>query len=186
MRRILAIDGGGIRGIIPAAVLVALEQQTGKPIRESFDFVAGTSTGALIAAAACAGVSASRMLDIYRGDASQIFTPPQPIAEAERLIVGYSYNPDHIRDVLVSEFGPMANATLNDSPIRILITATAIDSHPWYFVQDNPKNARTAGSLRIVDCAVASSSAPTYFKPWRMHVNGKQITLLDGGGDVTG
>ena len=50
-RRILAIDGGGIRGIIPAVALAALERETGTPTRDQFDFVAGTSTGAVIAGA---------------------------------------------------------------------------------------------------------------------------------------
>src|SRR5690348_5019293 len=101
MRRILSIDGGGIRGIIPASALVALEQQTGKPVRESFDFLAGTSTGALIAAAAAAGVPATRILDIYVNRAAEIFTPPKLIADAERLIKGYMYDPHNIRTVLV-------------------------------------------------------------------------------------
>src|SRR5690242_9639006 len=50
-RRILAIDGGGVRGIIPAVLLARLEAVTGRPARETFDFVAGTSTGAVIAGA---------------------------------------------------------------------------------------------------------------------------------------
>ena len=50
MRRILSIDGGGIRGIIPATVLASLEAHTGRLTRETFDFVAGTSTGAVLAA----------------------------------------------------------------------------------------------------------------------------------------
>src|SRR6478672_8978106 len=105
MRRILSIDGGGIRGIIPATTLVKLEQQLGKPVRECFDFFAGTSTGALIAAAVAAGVPATRILDIYLTRAKEIFTPPHPISDAKRLVDGYMYNPDHIRKVLVSEFG---------------------------------------------------------------------------------
>src|SRR5215467_4774625 len=84
-RRILSIDGGGIRGIIPASTLVALETQLGKPVREVFDFVAGTSTGALIAAGVAAGVPAARMLEIYTERADEIFTPPVLIADAKRL-----------------------------------------------------------------------------------------------------
>ncbi len=60
---LLSIDGGGIRGIIPALLLLKLEQTTGKPARETFSFVAGTSTGALIAAAIAAGVPASRIVN---------------------------------------------------------------------------------------------------------------------------
>ena len=62
MRRILSIDGGGVRGIIPAVLLASLEQRTGRRARESFDFVAGTSTGAVLAAGIAAGVPAERMV----------------------------------------------------------------------------------------------------------------------------
>ena len=49
MRKVLAIDGGGVRGIIPAMVLAEIEKQTGKPIAELFDLVVGTSTGGILA-----------------------------------------------------------------------------------------------------------------------------------------
>jgi len=133
MKRILSIDGGGIPGIIPASTLVALEQQLGKPVRDCFDFVAGTSTGALIAAAVSAGVPAQRILRVYTDRADEIFTPPKPIADVERLVVGYMYDPDNIRKVLISEFGAAAQWFLNDAPIRLLLTAKGIDTHPWPF-----------------------------------------------------
>jgi patatin-like phospholipase/acyl hydrolase len=186
MRRILSIDGGGIRGVIPACTLIALEEQLGQPVRASFDFIAGTSTGALIAAAVAIGIPATRMLEIYTRRANEIFTPPQPFAEAKRLLEGYMYDPDNIRKVLVSEFGPAATWTLNDSPIRLLLTAKGIDTHPWYFVRDNPRNAQTTGTLGLVNCAVASASAPTYFKPWTFDIQSKPTVLVDGGVGVTG
>jgi patatin-like phospholipase/acyl hydrolase len=49
--RVLSIDGGGIRGLIPALVLAEIEDRTGRPVAELFDFVAGTSTGGLLACA---------------------------------------------------------------------------------------------------------------------------------------
>ncbi|MGH9262301.1 MAG: patatin-like phospholipase family protein, partial [Acidimicrobiales bacterium] len=49
MFRILSIDGGGIRGLIPATVLAALEDRTGRPVARLFDLIAGTSTGGLLA-----------------------------------------------------------------------------------------------------------------------------------------
>lgn len=186
MKRILSIDGGGIRGVIPASTLVKLERQLAKPVRECFDFVAGTSTRALIAAAVAAGIPATRILEIYTQRAGEIFTPPRFIADAKRLITGYMYDPDNIRKVLASEFGAAVNWTLNDSPIRLLITAKGIDTHPWYFVQDNPKNAGTTGKLGLIDCAVASAAAPTYFKPWTIQIGARPAILVDGGVGVTG
>ncbi|HLK47627.1 MAG TPA: patatin-like phospholipase family protein [Bryobacteraceae bacterium] len=186
MKRILSIDGGGIRGIIPASTLVKLEQQLGKPVRECFDFLAGTSTGALIAAAAAAGVPATRILNIYVQRAQEIFTPPKIIAKPKQLVTGYMYDPDNIRKVLVSEFGAAAKWVLNDAPVRLLLTAKGIDTHPWYFVRDTGKNAGTTGKLGLVDCAVASAAAPTYFKPWTMNVAGAPTVMVDGGVGVTG
>ena len=58
---ILTIDGGGIRGIIAACMLVELERVTGKATRETFSFVGGTSSGAVIASAVAAGVPATRI-----------------------------------------------------------------------------------------------------------------------------
>jgi uncharacterized protein len=186
MKRILSIDGGGIRGIISAAAMVALERQLAKPVRESFDFIAGTSTGALIAAAACARVPAERILNIYTQRAHEIFTPPKPISDMERLVKGYMYNPANLRNVRSDELGAAAAWTLNDSPRRILITAKGIDTHPWYFVQDNPRNKQTTGAFALMDCAVASASAPTYFEPWTITINGVPTPLVDGGAGVTG
>jgi uncharacterized protein len=186
MKWILSVDGGGIRGIIPATVLVALEQQMGKPARECFDFLAGTSTGALIAAALAGGLPATRILDIYINQSQQIFTPPAIIADPKRLVIGYMYDPDNIRRVLESDFGAAAGWVLNDSPVRLLLTAMGINTHPWYFVRDNPKNAQTTGKLSLVSCAVASASAPTYFSPWTMNVIGQPTVLVDGGVGVTG
>jgi patatin-like phospholipase/acyl hydrolase len=184
--RILSIDGGGIRGIIPACTLIALEQQMGKPARECFDFLAGTSTGALIAAALAAGLPATQILDIYTQRSREIFTPPKVLADPKRLVDGYMYNPANIRKVLESEFGAAAGWVLNDSPVRLLLTSTAINSHPWYFVRDNPKNAQTTGSLGLIDCAVASASAPTYFSPWTINIAGQPTVLVDGGVGVAG
>ncbi|HHH81865.1 MAG TPA: patatin, partial [Chloroflexi bacterium] len=73
MRTILSIDGGGIRGIIPLACLVELERQLGKPSPELFDMVAGTSTGAIIAAGIALGLSARGLLALYRDLARRAF-----------------------------------------------------------------------------------------------------------------
>jgi patatin-like phospholipase/acyl hydrolase len=163
-----------------------LEQQLGRPVRECFDFVAGTSTGALISAAVAAGVPATRILDIYVQRSGEIFTPGKFIADIKRLILGYIYDPANIRKVLLSEFGTASNWTLNDSPVRLLLTSKGIDTHPWYFVRDNPKNAQTTGKLPLVDCAVASAAAPTYFAPWTIPIGGRSVVLVDGGVGVTG
>lgn len=185
-RWILSIDGGGIRGIIPATVLVALEAQMGRPIRECFDYLAGTSTGGLICAAAAAGIPASRILEIYTTRGNEIFKPLKALADVKRLAVGYMYDPANIRKVLASELGDAAAWTINDSPVRLLLTAKGIDTHPWYFVKDNPKNSCLTGKLGLVDCAVAGASAPTYFSPSKVTIDWGPLVMVDGGVGVTG
>ncbi len=70
-KRILSIDGGGIRGIIPLCVLAKLEAELkarhgeSAALRDVFDLVAGTSTGSIIAAGVATGLSAGEMLDLY-------------------------------------------------------------------------------------------------------------------------
>jgi len=166
--------------------LLKLEQTTNRPARETFSFVAGTSTGALLAAAIAAGIPAARIVDIYKTRIRDIFKPWKPWNDMRRYTLGHKYDIANLNKVLRQEFGPLADCTLNDSPIDILLTAKRLaDGKPWYFVRDNPVNAGTTGSLSLVDCATASAAAPTYFDPWQMGapVNGK---LVDGGVGVTG
>jgi predicted acylesterase/phospholipase RssA len=182
MHYALSIRGGGIRGIIPCCCLVKLEEQLGGVTRDHIDFCAGTSTGALLTAAVAAGLPASEALKVYTGRAREIFKPTGVPAIVKRAVVGFMYNPNHLRDVLVSVLGPKAAWTINDSPLRIMISATAMNGRNWFFVKDNPKNAQTTGSVKLIDAAVASACAPTYFDHWRIDgINGQTIRFFDGG-----
>jgi hypothetical protein len=193
-RYLLSIDGGGIRGIIPAVALVELESTTGRLTRETFSFVAGTSTGAIIAAAIAAGIPASRILDLYLNRASEVFTGPSIRNTLRRILFGSMYSTQKLHDVIAEEIGPEARHwSLNDSPVDLLITAKGVrDGMPWYFVKDNPDNSRCTGRLRLVDCATASSAAPTYFEPWTVEEGlvpprcGRVRELVDGGVGVAG
>src|SRR5260370_9929316 len=76
--RILSIDGGGIRGIFPAAVLAGLERQFtgGSSIASYFDLVAGTSTGGILALGLGAGYTAADLFDLYVTRGNEIFPEP--------------------------------------------------------------------------------------------------------------
>jgi uncharacterized protein len=167
-RHLLSIDGGGIRGIIPAVALAKLEDTTGRPARETFSFVAGTSTGAIIAAAIAAGIPATRIVELYVDRAREIFTGLPLLNTLQRIITGSMYSTQRLHDVIAEELGPEARGwSLNDSPIDLLITGKGVpDGKPWYFVRDNPENSGCTGRLRLVDCTTASAAAPTYFEPW--------------------
>lgn len=167
-RYLLSIDGGGIRGIIPAIALAKLESTTGRRTRETFSLVAGTSTGAIIAAAVAAGVPADRIRQLYVERSSEILTR-RPWNLLKRIFSGSMYSTRKLHDVVAEAMGPARDWELNDSPVDLLLTAKQVPAGtPWYFVRDNPKNSGCTGRLGLVDCATASAAAPTYFSPWEL------------------
>jgi uncharacterized protein len=181
MNYVLSIRGGGIRGIIPACCLVKLEEQLGGLTRDHVQYCAGTSTGALLTAAVAAGVPATQILEIYTLQSKEIFTPTGLIGDAKMIADGYKYDPHNISRVMVKALGDNAAWTVNESPLHILITAVSMDGHEWFFVKDLASNARTTGTFKLVDAAVASSCAPTYFNYWTINANGKALNFFDGG-----
>jgi len=70
---------------------------------------------------------------------------------------------------------------MNDCPIGICISATAMNGHNWFFVRDGARNSRTTGAVMLIDAAVASASAPTYFNHWPITVDGQALAFFDGG-----
>jgi len=182
MRNILSIRGGGIRGIIPCCCLIRLEEQLGGLTRDHIDMCAGTSTGALLTAAVAAGVPARDALKVYTDQADEIFTPSGLIGEAKRVVEGFMFDPNNLRDALARSLGPAAAWTINDSPLRIMISSTAVNGHNWFFVKDNDRNSKTTGGVKLVDAAVASACAPTYFDHWRIdNIQGQTVRFFDGG-----
>ena len=176
---LLSIDGGGIRGIIPVCALIEFEKQTGKAVREVVSFMAGTSTGSIIAAGLATGMSAERILELYLGLGPQVF---------KRDWLGWLFSLGSFR----YRTKPLAEALqqfasdvmLNELPIDVLIPAIrVVDGHAWYFVRDNPSNAGLTGKLKLVDCVAASAAAPTYFEPWDVPSVGP---CVDGGVGIAG
>jgi uncharacterized protein len=183
---LLSIDGGGIRGILPACALAKLEADTGRLSREIFSFVAGTSTGALLSAAVAAGIPATRLVDIYVRRGREIFSPRSPWNTVKRVATGAMYSTATLHRVLSEEFGAASQWTINDSPVDLLLTAKGIDGTPWYFVKDKPVNSCATGRLGLIDCATASAAAPTYFDAWKFPSGAGVGTVVDGGVGVTG
>lgn len=188
-RRILAIDGGGVRGVIPAVALAALEDALKGKARDHFDFVAGTSTGALIVAAVAAGVPAQRIVEMYVRRAPRLFSKVPLISTLQRIAFGHMYDVRRlhrfIREELAAEGA--GDWRLNDVPPDIMITAKGlVDGHQWYFVKDQATNAGRTGTLRLADCLTASAAAPTFFEPWTIAGFEKEGPMVDGGTGVAG
>jgi predicted acylesterase/phospholipase RssA len=164
----LAIDGGGIRGLIPALVLAEIERRTGRRMATMVDVIAGTSTGAIIACALARPrpMAADRIAEVYTLDGPKIF---------DRSLVKTVTSADGFLDELYDDAPLVASlrthlgdGTLADATTKLLITAYDLQARAELLLP---------GDVSLVDAAHASSAAPTYFEPVRL---GRR-TLIDGG-----
>jgi len=112
MRRILTIDGGGLKGALPAAFLAEIEEATGQRIVDHFDLIAGTSTGGIIAIGLGLGIPARAILDFYVNEGPAVFRQDQPrlwaiekVYRAARRLRRAKYAPDRLKSALVSILG---------------------------------------------------------------------------------
>jgi len=183
MRSILSIDGGGIRGLIPLSCLVRLEAAQGKPAREIFDLIAGTSTGAIIAAGLALGVSARGLLALYRDLARRAFQR-LPWWQVLLNLGNHRYSNAFIAQTL-DALG--ADQPLNALPVDVLITGkNTRTSRTDFFVRDGPGNAHLWGRLPLRDAVLASVAAPTYFPAHSAALDGITHTWVDGGVGIAG
>jgi uncharacterized protein len=180
--RVLSIDGGGIRGIIPATVLADLEVRAGRPVAELFDLVAGTSTGGILALAlASPGADgaprwrADELVALYRREGPRIFR--RSVFDRIRSVEGAldeKYPSDGLVEVLGRYFGELR---LRDALVDVLVTAYETERRAPFFFRSARARADVAYDFAMRDAAHATSAAPTYFEPVR--VGGQ--TLIDGG-----
>ncbi|MEI6223006.1 MAG: CBASS cGAMP-activated phospholipase [bacterium] len=186
--RILSLDGGGIRGIIPALLLAELESLTGKPISELFDFIAGTSTGGILALGLTKpnevgkpSYSATEMVQLYEKEGSLIF--PQSFWNKLRTFNGVlqeRYPSAAIESVLKRYFG---ETRLKDVLVPVLVTSYETERRMAFFFKSRHAVARPDYDYFLSDVARATSAAPTYFEPCKIPVAGEAeyFSLIDGG-----
>ena len=175
MRRILVIDGGGIKGIVPASFLSHVEESLRVPIAAYFDLIVGTSTGGIIALALGLGLSARDILAFYEQRGPEIFYG-NPRFRACRRWFRAKYDPRPLRSALEDVFG---KRTLGESTKRLVIPSLNIDTgevHVWKTAHD-PRFERDYKS-HVVDVALSTAAAPTYFPTHRLACG---TPLIDGG-----
>jgi len=81
----LALDGGGIRGVLTLSFLKRMETLVGRPLHEFFDYIAGTSTGAIIAAGLSIGLTVDELIDFYRKSGPEMFQRTRFLARLRSL-----------------------------------------------------------------------------------------------------
>lgn len=174
--QILALDGGGVRGIFSAALLVGLERDLGQPVVSCFDLIVGTSTGGIIAAALGAGVSADAVVDLYISQMTTIFPGPHRLRELRRL-VRPKYQVAGLERVVRRVFGDLL---LGESRVPLVIPSFDLGENTVYLFK-TPHHERLKRDWRIPlwQVALATSAAPTYFPAFCLPEDG--VRLVDGG-----
>lgn len=191
--RILSIDGGGIRGLIPAMLLEYIEKQTDKPIASCFDLIAGTSTGGILACGLTvpghqSGVrySAGQLAELYREKGKKIFPKTRwrniPLAGLIADTLDEKFDAGGLEDTLEEYF---KNTMLAETVTPILVTSYAIERRaPFLFKTTQAIGRPDSHNFLLKQIARATSAAPTYFEPAvldRENVNDDYYALIDGG-----
>ena len=183
IRRVLSIDGGGIRGIIPAMVIAHIERKLGKPAHELFDLMVGTSTGGILALGLSrpgsgrqAQFSARRVVKLYEEQGNKIFE--YSLWRKLRTVGGIleeAYSHEVLEDILGKYF---AGATLGDCEVPTMVTSYDIQNRRTVFLKSWHADHQ---SLLCRDAARATSAAPTYFEPKPLDTGDVASVLIDGG-----
>uniref|UniRef100_A0A8C5D1U1 phospholipase A2 n=1 Tax=Gouania willdenowi TaxID=441366 RepID=A0A8C5D1U1_GOUWI len=177
MDRLLCLDGGGIKGLVLIQMLIALEKEAGRPTRELFDWVAGTSTGGILALAIIHGKSLEYLRCLYFRMKEQVFKGSRP------------YETTPLEKFLKKEFGEDTKMTDVQYP-RVMVTSVLADRHPGelhiFRNYDPPSVASeppysTSATFRpltipqdqlVWRAARSSGAAPTYFQPMGRFLDG--------------
>lgn len=185
-RWVLSIDGGGIRGLIPATLLAHLEGITQRPISSLFDLIAGTSTGGILALGL--GIepaksrsddfdgSAAALADLYRHRGREIFR--RTAWWRLRSLGGFfeeRYSAAGLEAVLETVFG---ESTLAELRCPVMVTSYDIQNRRTRFLKSYLGEHK---QILCREAARATSAAPAYFEPKPMTLIGQAATLIDGG-----
>lgn len=188
MIKILSIDGGGIRGLIPAMVLAEIEKRTGRPVARLFHLIAGTSTGGLLAlgltkpnAEGKPEFSANDLVKLYEEYGDQIFSRScwYRITSLGHL-ADYKYPSEGMKRVFAQYFGA---ARLKGALSDVLLTAYEIEIRCPFFFRSSRAREIPGYDYPLQEVALATTAAPTYFGPCKIYVgtSPQYYALIDGG-----
>jgi patatin-like phospholipase/acyl hydrolase len=179
--RILALDGGGIKGTFTAAALAEWERLTHARIADHFDLVAGTSTGGILALGLGMGLEARDILSFYETRGAVVF-PLTSLRRKARYWVRSLFQPKFPQEVLRQElkmaFAQAPRRTMHESICRLVIPACHARTGAIHLFRTNHHPDLAADRDRVaIDVALATAAAPTYFRA--AEVNGQ--SYVDGG-----
>jgi patatin-like phospholipase/acyl hydrolase len=171
--QILALDGGGLKGLFAAAVLADWERDRGISVRDHFDLIVGTSTGGLVALGLGAGMTPDEIVDFYVRKGRDIF--PRSLLSGARKWWKAKHRSDPLKAALQEILG---DRLLGHSKSRLVIPSYSLDEDEVYlFKTPHHPELRRDWRESMVDVGLATSAAPTYLPAARL----RQHRLVDGG-----
>lgn len=175
MKKILSLDGGGIKGVFTLGFLSQMEEYSGKSINDYFDLIVGTSTGGIIALGLGKGFSATDLLCFYEKMGKEIFSGNRFVKFIKHI--GFSkYKNEILKKCLDEKFG---ETRLGESKIRLVIPSQNLDTGEVHLYKTaHHINLKGDYKLKMSNIALATSAAPTYFPTFQAE-NG--LYLIDGG-----
>jgi patatin-like phospholipase/acyl hydrolase len=189
-RKLLAIDGGGIRGVLSLQILEEVEKlliQESKladyRLADYFDYVAGTSTGGIIAAGIAVGMSVKEILNFYLNNGAAMFDKASILRRLQ-----YQYKSEPLALQLQKVFGEQTTLGAPElETLLLLVVRNATTDSPWPF-SNNPfakyndvKHGACNLHFPLWQLVRASTAAPTYFPPEVINCGAKSFVFVDGG-----
>jgi uncharacterized protein len=182
-KRILALDGGGIRGVLTLEYLEAIEallrQRQNDPdllLSDYFDLIGGTSTGSIIAAGLACGMPVKDIKKLYTDLGAQVFVPTGLGYVAPKFQAG------PLQMALDRALG--AETTVDSDKIRtgLMVMTKRLDTgSPWPLTNGGGgRYAAQDGALHLTQVVRASTAAPTYFEPERIKISSRDGSVVDG------
>lgn len=174
--KILSIDGGGIRGVYPAHILRCIEERLQINLYDSFDMIAGTSTGSIIAAGVATGIPAADIVAMYKEHGAGIFKKKSKILPGKIQPLLHSvYSSNYFKSVLEGVF---EEKRLGEIEKPLILPATDIGNGCVHVLKSGySKDFTRDNNVFVRDAVLASCSAPTYFDPHKLD----HYLLADGG-----
>ena len=197
-RKLLSIDGGGIRGVLALEILGRLEQELADAqgiardefrLSDFFDYVAGTSTGAVIAACVSRGMSVAQMMDFYLDAGPIMFDRRLRKRFVAMIKSGAQYDAKPLEGRLKQLFGENTNLEPGNLKCHLLaVTRNQTTDSPWPISSNpdakynRPEYADSNLKIPLWQLVRASAAAPFVFQSQRITVEeGKEFRFLDGG-----
>ena len=188
-KRILSLDGGGIRGVLTLEFLEVIEAKLrarhgdGLRLCDYFDLIGGTSTGSIIAAGLACGMSVAELKTLYHSIGMKVFERDDGwISGLLKGIVSPKFPSKPLQEALDARLGPDTTLSSNEVKTGLMIMTKRLDTgSPWPLT--NCPGARYAaqdGTLKLTQVVRASTAAPTYFEPEEIKISSRGGSVVDG------